>query len=41
MHDGSHKLLLIGGTQNALQHVFFIVTIVEIHRLIIDVSVSK
>ncbi len=28
---------LIGGTQNALQHAFLIVTVIEIHRLILDV----
>ncbi len=33
--------VLIGGTQNALQHAFLIVTVVAIHRLILDVCVSK
>jgi len=36
MHDGSHDWVLIGGIQNTLTY-FIIVTIVEIHRQILDV----
>ncbi len=47
MHAGSHGLVLYyASTQHALQHDFFVclfclmVTIVEVHKLIIDVCVS-